>query len=396
MDKQITQRLKSLDILRGFDLFMLVFFQPVLAGLIRARDLPFGDAILYHFFGNTKINKLIFVFLSTCTIFAGYYSYKRLWTMTTRNMISFDWAMKRLLRNKANFEVLEGFLSELLRRQIIIKHIGESESNPMSKGNKTNRVDILVEADGKELVIIELQYDRQDDYFKRMLYGVSKTIAEYMDEGMPYSEVRKVYSVNIVYFDLGEGDDYVYHGFTNFKGLHTNNELHLTDKQQELYGKTCIGELHPEYYIIKVRGFDDVAKDTLDEWVFYLKNSKIRDDFTAQGLQKAYDVLALESLPDEERKAYMRHIEDRRIRDSEMTTAFTDGEIKGRAEGLEEGEAIGLEKGEAERTKLKAELQAAQAELQAAQAEKEAAQKLAEQHAAQFAELQRKLSEKNG
>ena len=33
---------------------------------------------------------------------------------TTRSMISFDWAMKRLLRNKANFEVLEGFLSELL------------------------------------------------------------------------------------------------------------------------------------------------------------------------------------------------------------------------------------------------------------------------------------------
>ena len=37
--------------------------------------------------------------------------------MTARSMISFDWAMKRLLRNKANFEVLEGFLSELLRRQ---------------------------------------------------------------------------------------------------------------------------------------------------------------------------------------------------------------------------------------------------------------------------------------
>ena len=313
--------------------------------------------------------------------------------MTTRNMISFDWAMKRLLRNKANFEVLEGFLSELLRRQIIIKHIGESESNPMRKGNKTNRVDILVEADGKELVVIELQYDTQDDYFQRMLYGASKTIAEYIDRGIPYSEVRKVYSVNIVYFDLGEGDDYVYHGFTNFKGLHTNNELYLTDKQQELYGKTYIGELHPEYYIIKVRGFDDVAKDTLDEWIYYLKNSKIRDSFTAQGLQKAYEILALESLPDEEKAAYWRHVEDRRNRESEITSAHSDGKIEGRAEGkaigLEEGKAIGLEKGEAERTKLKA-------ELQAVQAEKEAAQKLAEQQGARIADLQRKLSEKNG
>jgi hypothetical protein len=72
-------------------------------------------------------------------------------------MVSFDWAMKRLLRNKANFEVLEGFLSELLRRKIIIRNIVESGSNPTHKNDKTNIVDILVEADNRELVTIELQ-----------------------------------------------------------------------------------------------------------------------------------------------------------------------------------------------------------------------------------------------
>ena len=49
MDKPITQRLQSLDILRGFDLFMLVFFQPVLYSLVRTMNLPFGDILLYHF-----------------------------------------------------------------------------------------------------------------------------------------------------------------------------------------------------------------------------------------------------------------------------------------------------------------------------------------------------------
>jgi len=129
--------------------------------------------------------------------------------MNTRNMISFDWAMKRLLRQKANFEILEGFLSELLRRKVIIKHIGESEGTQTNKDDKTNRVDILVEADDKEIVIIELQYFGKDDFFKRMLYGTSKTITDYMSTGDPYSTVRKVYSINIVYFDLGTGDDYV-------------------------------------------------------------------------------------------------------------------------------------------------------------------------------------------
>jgi len=263
-------------------------------------------------------------------------------------MISFDWAMKRLLRNKANFDVLEGFLSELLCRKIIIKHIGESEGNKTKKDDKTNRVDILVEADDNELVIIELQYDSVDEYFQRMLYGVSKSITEHIFVGEEYSKVRKVYSINIVYFNLGSGDDYVYHGFTNFKGLHTQNELLLSPDQRQLYGKTTIRELYPEYYIIKVNGFNDVAKDTLDEWIYYLKNNRIKDEFTAKGLNRAREVLAFDTLTEEEQKQYLRDADEKVMRDAEIRSALN----KGRNEGLE--------KGEAERTQLEAKLLSAQ------------------------------------
>jgi predicted transposase/invertase (TIGR01784 family) len=258
-------------------------------------------------------------------------------------MISFDWAMKRLLRNKANFEVLEGFLSELLRRKIIIKSIGESESNMTDRDDKSNRVDILVEADDRELVIIELQYFGEDDYFQRMLYGASKAITEHIQKKDPYANVRKVYSISIVYFDLGTGDDYVYHGFTDFKGLHTQSELKLGANRERLYGKTWPGELYPEYYIIKVGKFDDVAKDTLDEWIYYLKNNRIRDDFTARGMDKAREVLAFDNLTDQEKRRHDREIEDMLIRDSQMRNALSEGETKGRAIGLKEGRAEGLE-----------------------------------------------------
>jgi len=269
--------------------------------------------------------------------------------METRSMITFDWAMKRLLRQKANFDVLEGFLSELLRRKIIIKNLCESEGNKSDENDKWNKVDILVEADGKELVIIELQYDNEYDYFQRMLYGVSKSVTEYMHQGDPYSAVRKVYSVNIVYFELGKGDDYVYHGFTNFTGLHTHSELQLTAAQQRLYGKTVVGELLPEYYIIKVRNFNDIAESTLDEWIYYLKYNKISDDFTAQGLDKARQILSFDKLTDSEKRQYWRRIEERRIQNNEIETALLEGETK--------GEARGLAKGEAERAQLKAELE---------------------------------------
>jgi hypothetical protein len=309
--------------------------------------------------------------------------------MKTRSMVLFDWAMKRLLRQKANFEVLEGFLSELLRRKIIIKYIGESEGTPTDETDKTNRVDILVEADDKEMVIIELQYSGQDDFFKRILYGTCKAITDHIFKGDPYSNVRKVYSISIVNFDLGSGDDYVYQGFLNFTGLHTRNELLLSAKEKKLYEKTYPGDLFPEYYLIKITKFNEVAKDTLDEWIFYLKTGMIRDDFTAQGMDKAREILAYDNLTEEEKRAHDAMIEERRNRDSEMSTAFSDGEFKGKAEGKAEG----LAEGEAERERLKAEKEAVQTELEAAQAETEAERKKSEATAKDNEALRLKLQQ---
>ncbi|MBF0112793.1 MAG: hypothetical protein HQK74_08695, partial [Desulfamplus sp.] len=62
-------------------------------------------------------------------------------------LVRFDWAMKKLLRNKANFEILEGFLSELIKQDIKIEKILESESNRAAFDDKQNRVDLLAETD---------------------------------------------------------------------------------------------------------------------------------------------------------------------------------------------------------------------------------------------------------
>ncbi|MEM6829022.1 MAG: hypothetical protein AAF551_00810 [Bacteroidota bacterium] len=39
----------------------------------------------------------------------------------TKKLIRFDWAIKRILRDKENFDILEGFLSELLGQTIQIE-----------------------------------------------------------------------------------------------------------------------------------------------------------------------------------------------------------------------------------------------------------------------------------
>ncbi|MCI5223557.1 MAG: Rpn family recombination-promoting nuclease/putative transposase [Candidatus Electrothrix sp. AR4] len=192
--------------------------------------------------------------------------------MPARKLISFDWAMKKLLRSKANFDILEGFLSELLKDDIHILEILESEGNKEEQLDKFNRVDLKVRNRKNEFVIIEVQYDRELDYLQRILFGTSKVITEHLQEGDPYSSVVKVISVNILYFDLGQGTDYVYHGLTFFQGIHNQDVLCLSKNQQALYKREEVYKIFPEYYLVKVNSFNDVAKDSLDEWIYFLKN----------------------------------------------------------------------------------------------------------------------------
>lgn len=254
--------------------------------------------------------------------------------------------MKRLLRHKANFDILEGFLGELLYEDFKIKQILESEGNKETEDDKFNRVDMLVENRHGELVIVEIQNTREADYFQRMLYGTAKVIVEHIAEGQPYSKVKKVYSVNIVYFDLGQGDDYVYHGTTTFVGIHSNHELELSEKQKELFKKTSVSDLYPEYYVIKTNRFNEIAKDTLDEWIYFLKTAEIKDEFTAKGLKAASQKLDIMKLAPADRKDYDRYMEAQRSDASfvetvklEITTAVNEA-LKSRDEEIAESALI--------------------------------------------------------
>jgi predicted transposase/invertase (TIGR01784 family) len=248
--------------------------------------------------------------------------------MSSRNLIRFDWAIKRLLRNKADYSVLEGFLSELLKEEITIQSILESESNQRIESDKFNRVDILVKNSNEELVIIEIQNQNEYDYFHRMAYGTAKALTDYISVGEPYKNIKKVFSINIVYFDLGQGEDYVYHGKVDFYGIHKSDKLKLSDKQTEILKKTDPSQIFPEYYVLKVNQFNNVAKDSLDEWIYYFKNNEIKDEFKAKGISKARELWRVDNLDEEELRNYHMHIENLRYGASMAWTLGIDAEEK--------------------------------------------------------------------
>ena len=246
----------------------------------------------------------------------------------SKKLIRFDWAIKRLLRNKANFVVLEGFLSELLFDTIQIQEILESESNQETEDDKFNRVDILTKNSKNELIIIEIQSTYEIDFFHRMVFGVSKSISENLKIGQKYSEIKKVISINIVYFDLGQGEDYIYKGKADFFGLHQKDLLNLSEKQKVTFSKENVSDVFPEYYLLKVNQFNDIAKDTLDEWVYFLKNSEVKDNFKAKGLQEAGEVLDIMRLDKEDEYGYNRYLDSLHLKASEIFSLQTEAEFK--------------------------------------------------------------------
>lgn len=261
-----------------------------------------------------------------------------------KNLIRFDWAIKKLLRSKANFGILEGFLSELLKQDLKIMSLLESEGNQEYEDGKQNRVDVLVQLQNGEVVLIEVQVNTQADYFHRMLYGTSKIIGEYLKKGEPYLNIKKVYSINILYFDLGHGKDYIYHGRTKFIGMYAADELDLTTDQKKLYQKEFVHEIYPEYYLIKVNQFNDIAKNTLDEWIYFLKNEEIREDFKAKGLSEAKNKLDMLKLSETERQSYNRYLEELTYQASMTEVPFLEGKQSGIDQGRVEGEKLGLKK----------------------------------------------------
>lgn len=272
--------------------------------------------------------------------------------------IRFDWAIKRLLRDKANFSVLEGLLTVLFNDKTQIVEILESEGNQQRDDDKFNRVDIKAKNSKGEIIIVEVQNTRELYYLERILYGTAKAITEHISLGDTYQQVKKVYSISILYFDLGKGNDYLYHGQNRFVGVHTHDELLITAKEAGAIVQKLPGEIFPEYYLIRVNEFNQVAKTPLEEWIQYLKTGVINPDTTAPGLPEAREKLRYYDMSQEERHAYDEHINAIMIQNDVLSTAkqegLEEGRAEGRAEGLEEGRAKGRAEGQAEGEKKKA------------------------------------------
>jgi len=257
--------------------------------------------------------------------------------------IRFDWAIKRILRDVANKEVLEGLIQVLIQEPVTITEILESENNKDSLEDKGNRVDVKARTQKGEYVIVEVQLTKERDFFQRVIFGTATSIIDQIGIGQDYHLIKKVYSINILYFNFGSGDDYAFHGVTTFRGM-TNKDAELqlrTRSEREYMARerrrmTAPEEVFPEYFLLIVDRFNEVAKTPIEEWMAYLKDGAIREDTTTPGLQEARRKLEYMSMTDEERRAYREYMVSVHSAQDAIETAKADGRAEGREQGREE------------------------------------------------------------
>jgi len=276
-----------------------------------------------------------------------------------RTIISFDYAIKDILRDKANFDVLSGFLTELLEKPVNVQEILESEGDAKSKDDKVNRLDLKAKIDDGELAVFEIQYFDQVDFLGKILFNACKAVVEQIASGGLF-DIKKVYSINIAYYNIGAVNEYVFiASLSEFKGIHFDEAIPFSQHLDPL--SAVSKEIHPEYFLILPNKFDEKIRDEygnvvsdiftegtadkFDEWVYVLKNSVVKSNFTAKGIQEASEKLDVLKMTPQQRAVYER---DRIIdmsQKSQIYTAELKGRIQGESIGLEKGEVIGLEKG---------------------------------------------------
>ena len=257
------------------------------------------------------------------------------------NCVKFDWAAKYILRDKADTSIFEELVSVVIGQPIHVIEFIESESNKTFENDKYNRVDIKAVDNNGDIVIVEIQQSFEYYFLQRILFGTAKTITEHVKSGEFYENVKKVYSINILYFNLGKGDDYLYHGFTQLVGVNTGDTLQISLKERDGIRIATPKDIFPEYYIVRINQFNDKGDSPLCQWMRYLKENEIDSETTLPGLKEAMRKLKVINMTEKERKEYEEYLYNLGYQKNVMYGNRMEGERIGEERGFEKGRKEG-------------------------------------------------------
>lgn len=250
-------------------------------------------------------------------------------------LISFDYGIKYLLKDKGDYEIVEGFISALLvsegYKPIKIKALLESESNKESKHLKRSIADVIVEDEQGNNYIVEIDRSYTDLFLHKAIFNTSRLIIDHLGANQDYLKIKKVFHINLLYFSFENTKSPLHHGKVIFHEIDNKHpvDIHLVDRGMHVFD---VHNIFPEYFIVSIPLFDDVIKEEIDEWLYLMKHSEVKEDFKSPYMKKVAERLSILTMTNQERETYDSYIMDSMKGRDYLISAEAKGKAEGRTE----------------------------------------------------------------
>ncbi len=133
-------------------------------------------------------------------------------------LVSFDYAIKYLLKDKGDYSIVEGFISALLKtkgyKDVKIIALLETESNKEDPKNKRSLADVIVEDADHNKYIIEIERNVKDSFIHKSCFNTSRLIVDNLAHRENYTQLVIVFHISLLVFPMANGSGAINHGKT--------------------------------------------------------------------------------------------------------------------------------------------------------------------------------------
>ncbi|WP_341749497.1 Rpn family recombination-promoting nuclease/putative transposase [Candidatus Tisiphia endosymbiont of Sialis lutaria] len=225
-----------------------------------------------------------------------------------KQLVSFDYAIKYLLKDKGDYSIVEGFISALLKtkgyKDIKIISLLESESNKEDSKSKRSLADLIVEDEEHHKYIIEIERTVKDSFIHKACFNTARLIVDNLAQREDYTQIIKIFHISLLYFPIGSGNGTIYHGKTIIHEIESNERLTIHIKNKETHEIFDATNILPEYFYISVPLFNDRLEKEIDDWLHVLKYDEVPPTYHSPYMSQVAEKLNILKMTPEERANY--------------------------------------------------------------------------------------------
>lgn len=239
-----------------------------------------------------------------------------------------DLAFKKIFSSSKHKNILISFLNATLdfKDNLVIVDVELANPYQIPKIQELKETILDIKATNKngDTFIVEMQRKDLGDFTKRSLYYTSKAYISQLPKGQDYTQLKKVYFIGILNFNIFENQNYI------SRHLIINQETNTQD----------IDDF--EFCFIELPKFNknlNQLHTILDKWIYFIKNAQdltlIPKEYeTIDAFKEAFSIATQTAWNKRELEVY----EYISLKEFDDFNALKTAKNKGHQEGLKEGE----------------------------------------------------------